>query len=130
MKSFIRYIVQKVSVLGIILVHIFPHSDWIRTVRMREGKDQNNSEYGHFLRSISNLKLVFKSNDHDYPKNFINLYIKRFSDKSLVQNKVSLTVWQCFVRATISVSLALCRYVFSRFDSTSETHIWEKYTIL
>ena len=77
MKSFIRYIVQKVSVLGIILVHIFPHSDWKRTVRLREDKDQNNSEYGHFLRSISNLKLVFKSND--YPKNFINLYIKRFS---------------------------------------------------
>ena len=30
---------KKVSVFGIILVRIFPHSD------------QNNSEYGHFLRS-------------------------------------------------------------------------------
>ena len=34
------------SVLGLILVLIFPHSDWIR-----ENTDQNNSKYGHFLRS-------------------------------------------------------------------------------
>ena len=30
----------KVSVFGVVLVQIFPHSD------------QNNSEYGHFLRSV------------------------------------------------------------------------------
>ena len=51
----------------VILVHIFPHSDWIRrdtrteyreiprispySVRMWENADQNNSEYRHFLRS-------------------------------------------------------------------------------
>ena len=42
----------KVSVFGVILVHIFSHSDWIRRdtleispylVRMRENTDQNNS---------------------------------------------------------------------------------------
>ena len=33
----------KVSLFGVILVHIFPHSD------------QNNSEYGHFLRSAPSL---------------------------------------------------------------------------
>ena len=46
----------KVSAFGVILVRIFPHSDWIRRdtqylVQMRENADQNNSEYGHFLRS-------------------------------------------------------------------------------
>ena len=47
---------EKVSVFGVIVVSIFPHSDWILrispySVRMRENTDQNNSEYGHFLRS-------------------------------------------------------------------------------
>ena len=46
----------KVSVFGVILVRIFPHSDWIRRdpylVQMLENTDQNNSEYGNFLRSV------------------------------------------------------------------------------
>ena len=33
----------KVSVCGVFLVHIFPHSGWIR-----ENTDQENSEYGNF----------------------------------------------------------------------------------
>ena len=46
----------KVSVFGVIQVHPFPHSDCIRritppySVRMRKNTDQNNCEYGHFLR--------------------------------------------------------------------------------
>ena len=42
----------KVSVLGVILVRIFPHSNWIRTVFSPDAgnTEQNNSEYGHFLR--------------------------------------------------------------------------------
>ena len=39
-------IAWKVSVFWVILVRISPYS-----VRMRENADQNNSEYGHFLRS-------------------------------------------------------------------------------
>ena len=47
----------KVSVFGVILVRIFRHSDCTRkdteySFRMRENTDQNNSEYGHFLRSV------------------------------------------------------------------------------
>ena len=55
----------KVSVFWVILVLIFPHSDWIRrdtpylfvsispySVQIRENADQSNSEWGHFLRSI------------------------------------------------------------------------------
>ena len=52
----------KLSVFGVILVCIFPHSDWIRefgkiriispySVRVQENADQNNFEYGQFLRS-------------------------------------------------------------------------------
>ena len=56
LASYITNTALKVPVFGIILVCIFPHSDWIRRdtsylVRMRENADQNNSEYGHFLRS-------------------------------------------------------------------------------
>ena len=55
----------KVPVFWVILVLIFPHSDWIGrdtpylsvsispySVQMRENADQSNSEWGHFLRSI------------------------------------------------------------------------------
>ena len=53
------FTVWKVSVFGVILVPIFPHSDWMRrdrsispySVRMQENVDQNNSEYKQFLRS-------------------------------------------------------------------------------
>ena len=50
-----------VSVFGVILVLIFPHSVWIRrdtppySVRMEENADQNNPEFGHFLRSVTKL---------------------------------------------------------------------------
>ena len=59
MKGEVTFIAEKVSVFGVILVRIFPHSDWIRrdmeylspySVRMRENADQNNSKYGHFSR--------------------------------------------------------------------------------
>ena len=35
----------------------FPHLDLIYSVRMRENADQNNSEYKHFSRSVSDLDL-------------------------------------------------------------------------
>ena len=50
----------KVSVFGVFLVRIFPHSDWIRrdtklvspySVWMRENTDQKNSKYEKFSRS-------------------------------------------------------------------------------
>ena len=51
----------KVSVLGVILVRIFPrnrieYGEILRispySVRMRENADQNNYQYGHFLGSL------------------------------------------------------------------------------
>ena len=61
--------VQNVSVFRVILVHIFPHSDWIRrdteylsVFSLNVGKcginvDQHNSEYGHFLGSVKQANL-------------------------------------------------------------------------
>ena len=40
----------KLSVFGVIVVSIFPHSDW-----MWENTDWNNPEYGHFSRRKSSL---------------------------------------------------------------------------
>ena len=48
--SFIVHAAWKVSAFVVILVRIFPHSDWIR-----EHSGQNNSEYGNFLRSVTDL---------------------------------------------------------------------------
>ena len=50
--------------------HIFTHSDWIRTdtpyhsvfspnTKCEKNSDQNNSEYGHFLSSVSQSFLTF-----------------------------------------------------------------------
>ena len=52
----LRNSVWKVFLLGVILVGFFPHSDWIGSiflysVLMQENTDQNNSEYGYFLRN-------------------------------------------------------------------------------
>ena len=45
-----QYTAWKMPVFGVILVLIFPYS-----VRMRENTDQNNPEYGHFLRSDNDV---------------------------------------------------------------------------
>ena len=55
------FTVWKVSIFGVILVRIFPHLDWIDTPCLSVfspnagNADQNNSEYGHFSRSVLDL---------------------------------------------------------------------------
>ena len=86
------------SVFGVILVHIFSefsriptefeeNSDWILriclySVRMRKSADQNNSEYGYFLRSVT-FATIAKNNwkinsisiqDHLNEKKLIYMY--------------------------------------------------------
>ena len=76
----------KKSAFGIILVHIFPHLDWIReirgispySVRMRESLDQNNSKYGHSLCSV--LQMLFVSLSK---KNGLNVDPQNPNDKSV-----------------------------------------------
>ena len=65
----------KVTVCGVILVHIFPHSDWI--FRMGENAAQNNSEYGHFLRSVEYQKKISFSS-FSFDKRFISLFLNNF----------------------------------------------------
>ena len=51
----IKRTVWKVSVFGVILVRILPHS----AVQMWENNtDENNSEYGHFLRSVFQNNII------------------------------------------------------------------------
>ena len=60
------YTTWKLSVFGVILVHIFPHSDWIRrdteylsVLSPNAGNtDQNYSEYEHFLRSDNDFQIL------------------------------------------------------------------------
>ena len=58
---------KKVSVFGLLLVHIFPHSHWIwrdtlYSVQMRENTEQKNSKYGHFSCSATFLRLDLSKN--------------------------------------------------------------------
>ena len=51
------------SVFGIFVVRIFPHSDLIRRylgnpVKIRENTDQKNSKYGHFSRSCWGVSVI------------------------------------------------------------------------
>ena len=68
------------SVFGVILVLIFPHLDWINLVQMWKNADQNNSVYGHFLRSVL-LHLIHLSNC--LPKIFSLIILAVFSIKSI-----------------------------------------------
>ena len=67
-----NYAAWKVSVFGVSLGRIFPHSDWVRrdilcicpySVRIQKNTDYKNSEYGHFSRSVKDKikKKLFKN---------------------------------------------------------------------
>ena len=67
-KQLMRNIAWKVSVLGVILVRIFLHSEKVTPYLSvlspnTENADQNNSEYGHFLRSEMKLFCARTVND-------------------------------------------------------------------
>ena len=63
------------SVCGDILIHIFPHSDWMQkdilrispySVWMRENTEQNYTGYGPFLRSVEQLYHInYNTKDHN-----------------------------------------------------------------
>ena len=49
-KEHVSTLREKVSAFAVMLVRIFPHSDWIRR-HIWENTDHSNSEYGHSSRS-------------------------------------------------------------------------------
>ena len=85
--------VQKVSVFGVILLRILPHSDSIR--RDTQNTDQNNSEYGHFLRItnrimhvlylLHSIAVAFKS------RFMLPEFVRDFPKEKLSKNK---TFWK------------------------------------
>ena len=85
--------VQKVSVFGVILLRILPNSDWIR--RDTQNTDQNNSEYGHFLRIadrvmhvlylLHSIAVAFKSHF------MLPEFVRDFRKEKLSKNK---TFWK------------------------------------
>ena len=75
------YTAVKMSIFWVFLVHIFPHSDWIRrdtdspfSVRIRENTDQSNSEYGHFLQCW----FLLRTNAYLWKYQRIILFITKF----------------------------------------------------
>ena len=99
-------------VFGVILVRIFPHSDWMQrdttylSVFMRENADQSNSEYGHFSRSL-------------------NLYTRS------VLNYLTMKIFSVFLfyastnQQTLNdVSAAVLVFLFVNFKHISNLYYW------
>ena len=70
---------EKVSVFGIFLIRIFSIFPYF--VRMRENKDQKNSEYGHFSRSN---KYKYCSGKHYLPSESLLFIIKAWKRQSRI----------------------------------------------
>ena len=99
-------IAWKVSVFGVILVRIFPYSDWMRrdtlySVQMRGNAYQNNSEYGHFLRSVRFLRFL-ESLNHSLIQFGLGSRkdVAPYSNTSLQKNKRNLIT----IKTVIDVS--------------------------
>ena len=106
----------KVSVFGIIMVRIFPHSDWILrdnpyllySVLMRENTDHSNSEYGHFLRS-----------DDEFNTQVCFLVFSTKNSWSRERQKLLLHLYCNISRKITWSSITTKRSYFSRFKDLS-----------
>ena len=87
---------QKVSVFGVILALIFPHSDWIPYA---ENTDQNNSEYGHFWHNVIDLSFDFSLQAFDFWPSFI-------PDMFFFQDNKFVTISQYFTSLQVVTKLA------------------------
>ena len=74
----VNYTVWKLSVFGVFLVRIFPHSDWMLrySVNMWENTDQRNSKYGQFSHRTIFRKvfIIDRKQDLKYCYNLQNKY--------------------------------------------------------
>ena len=82
----------KVSVFGVILVILLSISPY--SVRMRENADQDNSEYGHFLRSVT----------PSFPKNFKKYYflIQKPDENGLFATVLKVILLKLHFNANVS----------------------------
>ena len=77
-------IVWKVPVCGVLLVRIFPHSDWT-FIRIPESTDKKNSEYGHYLRSdCVQITILILS---EFKENHELLFLLKSSENRSLRNK-------------------------------------------
>ena len=105
-------------VFGVILVRIFPHSDCIQSecgkmlsispnsAQMQENADQNNSEYGHFLRSVHFL--------------LINALLKILAHSKTIKSAKNLSA--VGENDFFSLSDFLETHIFWNFDSISRAY--------
>ena len=125
------------DLFGVILVSIFPHLDWILrvspySVQMRENKDQNNSEYGHFLRSGGS---IWRECNTFYLRLSQLIFEKRNLSKSKTMNWIRTRVCFALLKSSLLClqrSRTVCRKV-SEFECdidvwhvrvTHQCHIW------
>ena len=88
-----NYTAWKVSVFGVFLGRIFPHSDWVRrdtlyihpySVRIQKNTDHKNSQYGHFSRSVKDKT----------KKNFIQKWRHKLTHDGYLTNMFLQKMWK------------------------------------
>ena len=132
------------SIFGVILVCIFQHSDWIgeklrtspHSVQMLENTDQNNSEYGHFLRSYISLRHLLKGTC-----TFSNINIRRkkigLSVSSTILTKfkfylgckIYINMWR-YILACQGFILKSCSHCFEMTISSSDDSFLGYYVVM
>ena len=102
----------KVSVSWVFLVRIFPHSDWNRrdTPYTQENTNKKNSEYGHFLGSVTSYECKFQE--------LIN-----WTMKCLTPCKISLI--ECFCRNSSGVIVLNCFHWKSSIVYVWLSRLWQ-----
>ena len=109
----------KVSVFGVILVRIYPHSDWILSispysVRMRENADQNNCNTENSSTIIPILHTTQLANWTSRPKN-IQKHLFFFKEKFFgysAHNLIAVTEQLLTENFSVDVSNFLFKTVF------------------
>ena len=128
------------SVFGVILVRIFPHSDWMRrdtedlsVFILNYGKcgknaDQKNSKYGHFLRSVierynidpdvqhSDIIGMFKESNLAFigpTAQKLKFSIENFVSKCDQIGKKYLRIWSHLLKKYLTENFIFVRYIFS-----------------
>ena len=131
------------SIFGVILVCIFQHSDWIgeklrtspHSVQMLENTDQNNSEYGHFLRSYISLRHLLKgtctfSNINIRKKNrFIGFFHHPHKVQILFRLQNIYNMWR-YILACQGFILKSCSHCFEMTISSSDDSFLGYYVVM
>ena len=107
----------KVSVFGIILIRIFPHSSWIRrySVRMQENTGQNNSKYQYLLQNTRKG----------------SLWVSHFQE-AFTCSKSTMEVWICSERNAAEPSGCRCftKKKILNISKNSQKNNWARVSLI